>query len=244
VPENVTLKDPKNFRLIGKDKAAPRVDSKPKSMGTATYTQDVKLPGMLTAVVAHSPRFGGKVKSFDATKAKAVSGVVDVVQVPSGVAVLAENFWAAKQGRDALTVEWDNASAASMGSAEISAKFRELAGQAGQEIKKEGDAEAAIRSAARTVEATYEVPFLAHACMEPMNCVVRMTPEGAEVLNADQMPTLDQQGVAQVLGLKPEQVAITTLYAGGSFGRRAAKTGDYVIEAATILKAIDGRVPV
>jgi isoquinoline 1-oxidoreductase beta subunit len=244
VPEDVPLKDPKNFRLIGKDKAAPRVDSKPKTTGKATYTQDVKLPGMLTAVVAHSPRFGGKVKSFDATQAKAVSGVVDVVQVPSGVAVLAENFWAAKQGRDALTVEWDNSAAASMGSAEISAKFRELAGQAGTEIKKDGDAEGAIKSAARTVEATFEVPFLAHACMEPMNCVVRMTPEGAEVLNADQMPTLDQQGVAQVLGLKPEQVAITTLYAGGSFGRRAAKSGDYVLEAASILKAIDGRVPV
>lgn len=243
-PAEVPLKDPKDFRYIGKDRAVGRVDAAPKSTGTAVFTQDVKLPGLLTAVVARAPRFGATVKSFDAAKAKALPGVVDVVQVPTGVAVLADHFWAAKLGRDALTVEWDESAASSLGTPEITARFRELAGQTGIEIKKTGDAEAALRGAARTVEATFEVPFLAHACMEPLNCVVQITPDGAEVYNADQMPTMDQQAVAQVLGLKPEQVRINTTYAGGSFGRRAAKTADYVVEAASIAKAIGGRAPV
>jgi isoquinoline 1-oxidoreductase subunit beta len=234
VPEDVPLKDPKDFRYIGRDRAAPRVDATAKVTGTATFTQDVKLPGMLTAVVAHPPRFGARVKSFDAAKARAVPGVREVVEVPSGVAVLGDTFWAARQGRDALTVEWDDSAAG----------FRELADQPGREVKKTGDAEAALARAARTLEATFEVPFLAHACMEPLNCVVHITRDGAEVHNGDQMPTLDQQAVAQVLGLKPEQVKIHTVFAGGSFGRRAAKTGDYVVEAAQIAKAIEGRAPV
>lgn len=244
VPADVPLKDPKDFRYIGRDRAVGRVDAKAKTMGAATFTQDVQLPGMLTAVVARAPRFGATVKSFDAAQAKAVPGVVDVVQVPTGVAVVAEHFWAAKRGRDALAVEWDESAAAAMGTREISARFRELAGQTGTEIKKTGDAERALATAARTVEATYEVPFLAHACMEPLNCVVRINRDGAEVFNGDQMPTMDQQAVAQVLGLKPEQVQIHTVFAGGSFGRRAAKTGDYVVEAAQIAKAINGRAPV
>jgi isoquinoline 1-oxidoreductase beta subunit len=244
VPADVPLKDPKDFRYIGKDRAIARVDVREKSTGLAQFTQDVKLPGLLTAVVAHPPRFGGAVKSFDASPAKAVPGVVDVVQVPTGVAVLGEHFWAALKGRDALTVEWDESGANQLGTAEIFAQFRDLATRPGVEIKKDGDAEAALATAARTVEATYEFPYLAHACMEPLNCVVRIGPDGAEVWNGEQFQTPDQGAVAGVLGLKPEQVAINMLYAGGSFGRRAAKTADYVVEATQIAKAINGRAPV
>ncbi len=244
VPETVTLKDPKDFRYIGKEKVTPRVDGKAKSTGTATYTQDVKLPGLLTAVVAHPPLFGAKVKSFDATKAKAVPGVVDVVQIPTGVAVLGEHFWAARQGRAALTVEWDMAGANTLGTAEVMAQFRELAGKPGVEIRKDGDAEAAIGKAAKTVEATYEFPFLAHASMEPLNCVVHLRKDGAEIWNGDQFQTPDQGALAALFGMKPEQIKINTLFAGGSFGRRANGISDYIVEAATIAKAIDGRVPV
>ena len=129
VPADVTLKDPKSFRLIGK--RVPRLDSRAKTNGTALFTIDVKRPGMLTAVVAHPPRFGATVKSFDAAKAKAVRGVVDVVQIPSGVAVLANGFWAAKQGRDALTVQWDDSAASKLGSTELLAQYKALAAKPG-----------------------------------------------------------------------------------------------------------------
>jgi isoquinoline 1-oxidoreductase beta subunit len=244
VPEQVALKDPKDFRYIGKDRAPGRVDAKSKSTGTAQYTQDVKLPGLLTAVVAHGPRFGAKVKSFDATKAKAVPGVVDVVQIPTGVAVLGEHFWAARQGRAALTVEWDEAGGNMLGTSEISAQLRALAEKPGLELRKDGDAEAALKSAAKTIDAVYEVPYLAHASMEPLNCVVQLSKDGCEVWNGEQFQTVDQQQLAKFLGLKPEQVKINMVFAGGSFGRRAAKTSDYVLEAASIAKAIDGRAPV
>ena len=244
VPERVTLKDPKNFRYIGKEKVVSRVDTKAKSTGSATFTQDVKLPGLLTAVVAHPPLFGATVKSFDATKAKAIQGVTDVVQIPSGVAVLGEYFWAARQGREALTVEWDTSSANMLGSTEVMQQYRALANQPGIEIRKDGDAESALGTAAITIEASYEFPYLAHASMEPLNCVVHLRPDGAEVWNGNQFHTVDQGAVATVFGMKPEQVKLNTLYAGGSFGRRANAKSDYVVEAATIAKAIGGRAPV
>ena len=244
VPENVTLKEPAQFRYIGKEKVTPRVDARAKSNGTAQYTQDVQLPGMLTAVVAHAPLYGATVKSFDAGKAKAVAGVVDVVQIPTGVAVLAEHFWAARQGREALAVEWDDSKANVMGSAEVMAHFRELAGKPGVEIRKDGDADATLGRAAKVVEAEYEFPYLAHASMEPLNCVVQLRPDGAELWNGGQFQTIDQGAVAKVFGFRPEQVTMNTLFAGGSFGRRANAQSDYIVEAATIAKAIGGRAPV
>ena len=244
VPGNVPLKDPKDFRYIGKEKGTPRVDATAKGNGTAIYTQDVKLPGMLTALVAHAPLFGATVKSFDATKSKAVAGVIDVVQIPTGVAVLADHFWAAKQGRDALVVEWDTSAANTAGSKEIMASFHSLAGTKGMEIRNDGNAEQAIAGAAKTVEASYEFPFLAHASMEPLNCVVDLRKDRATVYNGNQFPTVDQAAVAKVCGLKQEQVVMETVFAGGSFGRRANPKSDYVVEAATIAKAIDGRAPV
>jgi isoquinoline 1-oxidoreductase subunit beta len=244
VPADAPLKDPKNFRYIGKEKGTPRVDGVAKSSGTATYTQDVKLPGMLTAVVAHAPRFGGIVKSFDASKAKAVAGVVDVVQIPTGVAVLAQHFWAAKQGRDALTVEWDDSKALTVSTADIMSTFRAAAAKPGIGIRNDGDADKALAGAAKTVEATYEFPYLAHASMEPLNCVVELKADSAGIWNGNQFPTVDRGAVASIFGFKPEQVTMHTVFAGGSFGRRANPKSDYVVEAATIAKAINGKAPV
>lgn len=245
VPGDVPLKDPKTFRYIGKDdKSTPRVDAKVKVNGTAIFTQDVKLPGMLTAVVAHAPLFGGKVKTFDATKSKAIAGVVDVVQIPNGVAVLGQTFWAAKMGRDALTVTWDETGANKQGTAEIMAQYRASAEKPGIEIRNDGKAEDAIRSAAKVIDATYEFPFLAHASMEPLNCVVDLQKDSATIWNANQFPTTDQKAVAEIFGFKPDAVTMKTTFAGGSFGRRANPHSDYVVEAATIAKAIGGKAPV
>ncbi|MCX7138921.1 MAG: xanthine dehydrogenase family protein molybdopterin-binding subunit [Proteobacteria bacterium] len=242
VPADVKLKDPKNFQYIGKRVA--RKDSKPKTNGSAQFTIDVKLPGMLTAVVAHSPLFGGKVKSFDATKAKAIKGVVEVVQVPSGVAVLANDFWAAKQGRDALTVVWDDSVANKLGSAEILAQYKELAQKPGLVARKDGDADKALAGAAKKLEATFEFPYLAHAAMEPLDCVVKLDKDSCEIWNGEQLQTPDQFAVAKLTGLKPGQIKLNMLYAGGSFGRRANPQADYILEAVSIAKAINGRVPV
>lgn len=242
VPATVALKDPKDFKLIGKH--VPRKDSIAKTDGTAQFTQDIHLPGMLTAVVAHPPRFGATVNSFDASKAKAVKGVVDVVRIPSGVAVLAHDTWSAKKGRDALTVEWDESKAFKLGSEQILQKYRELARSPGAVARREGDADGALAGAARTLEAAYDFPYLSHAAMEPMNCVMRLDQQGCEVWNGEQLQTADQAAVAQVLGLRPEQVTLHMLYAGGSFGRRASKHSDYLVEAAQIVKAINGRAPV
>ncbi len=242
VPQEVKLKDPKDFALIGR--RTPRTDSRAKSNGTATYTQDVKLPGMLTALVAHPPRFGGKPKSFDAEKAKAVNGVVDVVAIPQGVAVLANDFWSAKKGRDALAVEWEESGAFKLGSAEIMAEYKKLAATPGLPARKEGDPAGALQRAAKTLEAAYEFPYLAHACMEPMNCVVKLSADACEIWNGEQFQSIDQPEVAQVLGIRPEQVKLNMLFAGGSFGRRANPHADYVVEAVQVAKAIGGRAPV
>jgi isoquinoline 1-oxidoreductase subunit beta len=158
--------------------------------------------------------------------------------------VLAQHFWAAKLGRDALVVEWDDAKANTMGTAEIMAAFREAAQKPGMGIRNDGDAEKALGGAAKTVEATYEFPYLAHASMEPLNCVVELKTDSATVWNGNQFPTVDRAAVAKVVGLKPEQVTMKTVFAGGSFGRRANPKSDYVVEAATIAKAINGKAPV
>ncbi|KQZ44767.1 xanthine dehydrogenase family protein molybdopterin-binding subunit [Duganella sp. Root1480D1] len=242
VPADVTLKAPGNFKLIGKH--APRKDSADKVNGRAQFTQDVHLPGMLTAVVAHPPRFGAKVKSFDASKAKAIKGVVNVVQIPTGVAVLAQDTWSAKKGRDALKIVWDESKAFKLGSEEIFAQFRTLAQQPGQVAHSAGDAGAALASSSRVLRATYDFPYLAHASMEPLNCVVRIGEDECELWYGAQFQSIDQPSVAALLGLPPEKVKINMLYAGGSFGRRASKDADYVLEAVQIAKASKSRVPV
>ena len=246
VPADVKLKDPKAFVYIGKKVA--RMDVREKSTGRAVFTQDVKLRGMLVAVVAHPPRFGGKLKRFDAAKAKSIKGVVDAVAfetpVTNGVAVLAKDFWSAKQGRDALAIEWDESGAFRQSSADIMAGYRKLAEKPGTVARNDGDAAKALAGAAKTLEAAYEFPYLAHACMEPMNCVVRLGADRVEVWNGEQLHTGDQYALAKLLGVKPENVRIEMLYAGGSFGRRANPLSDYVLEAAAIAKAIGGKAPV
>jgi isoquinoline 1-oxidoreductase beta subunit len=242
VPAALKLKDPKDFRLIGK--GVKRKDSVDKTNGQARFTQDVQLPGMLVAVVAHPPRFGATVKSFDASRARAVKGVVDVVQIPQGVAVLATDTWSAKKGRDALSVNWDESQAFRLGSDEILARYRELAKTPGLVAHQSGDTDTAFGKATKVVRASYDFPYLAHAAMEPMNCVIRLGDGGCEVWNGEQMQTGDQHALATLFGLKPQQVTIHMLYAGGSFGRRASSHSDYVLEAAQIVKAINGRAPV
>ncbi len=242
VPSEVKLKDPKDFKLIGK--TAKRRDSADKTNGTAKFTQDVQLPGMLVAVVAHPPQFGATVKAFDASKTKAIKGVVDVVQIPQGVAVLAKDTWSAKLGRDALQVTWDDSAAFKLGSDEILARYKELAHQPGLIAKQSGDTAAAFAAPAKVIKASYDFPYLAHAAMEPMNCVIQLKPDACEVWNGEQFQTVDQGNIAHLLGLKPEQVKLNMLYAGGSFGRRASTHSDYLLEAAHIVKAINGRAPV
>ena len=247
VPQNPKLKDPKDFVFIGK--ASPtRTDARAKSNGAAIFTQDVKLPGMLTAVVLHPPRFGAKLKSFDAARTRQIRGVEGVVAfstpATSGVAVLAKDYWTAKKGRDALTAEWDESGAFRLGSAELMAEYKRLAVTPGTVARKDGDPEGALRGAARTLEAAFEFPYLAHAAMEPMNCVVSLGAGACEVWTGEQFQTVDQMQVASLLDLKPEQVKLNMLFAGGSFGRRANPKSDFLLEAAAIARAINGAAPV
>ncbi len=241
-PADVKLKDPRDFKLIGH--RLPRLDSPSKTDGSARFTLDVYLPDMLTALIARPPRFGAKVRSVDPSAALRVEGVTEIVQVPAGVAVLARSFWAARKGRQALRIDWDERGAEMRGSEEIFTAYRALARQPGARARRDGDPEAAIRGAARVVEAVYEFPYLAHAPMEPLDCVVRLTPDGCEAWAGSQLQTVDQQTIAAAVGLRPEKVQVHTLLAGGSFGRRATPTGDVAGEAASIVKAIGGRQPV
>ena len=236
IPTEVRLKDPKNFVLIGKH--VPRKDTRAKSNGTAQFTLDVRLPDMLTAVVAHPPRFGARVKSFDAQSVSGASGVRYVVEVPNGVAIVATSFWAAKKGRDALKIEWDESEAIKFSSADILADYKALAAKPGTIARNDGDAAGAMAGAAKTLAAAYEFPYLAHAAMEPMDCVAKLSADSCEIWNGEQSQTSAQYAVAQVVGLKPEQVKLNMLYAGGSFGRRANPTADYVVEAASIVQAL------
>ena len=245
VPDDVLLKDPSEFRLIG-NPSIRRKDSSDKIDGRARFTQDVQLPGMLTALVVHAPRFGATVKTFDATVAKSIPGVEQVVAIPAGVAILGRGFWSAKLGRDAVapTVVWDESDAFTLGSTEILAQYRELAAKPGTVARREGDAEGALAGADRVIEAEFTVPYLAHAAMEPLDCVIVPDGDGVRVLNGEQFQTADQAAVAGALGIAPEQVRIDMLYAGGSFGRRANPKSDYPVEAAQIFKAAGGKVPI
>ena len=242
-PAEVTLKDPKDFTLIGRQ-ALPRVDVAAKCRGTAQFTLDVQLPDMLTSLIARPRRFGATVRSFDATEAKKVKGVVAVVEVPQGVAVVGEGFWAAKKGRDALRVEWDESAAEKRGTAELLAEYRALLDQPGAVAQNDGDADTALKGAAKVLSADFEFPYLAHAPMEPMDCVIQATDGGCEVWAGSQMQTVDQGTIAGILGLEPAAVQLHTLLAGGSFGRRATPTGDVASEAAHILKAVGGKRPI
>jgi isoquinoline 1-oxidoreductase beta subunit len=238
VPGKVTLKDPKAYTLIGKP--TRQLSGMAKSTGRQQFGLDVQRPGLKVAVVAHPPVFGAKVASFDASRAKAVRGVREVLQVPldrggSGVAVIADGYWPAKQGRDALQVQWDTSGVDKPDSEQLLAQYRELAGQPGR-VARQADT-SALAAASRRISAEYVFPYLAHTPMEPLNCTIELKNGGAEVWVGSQFQTMDQMAVARVLGCKPEQVVLHTMMAGGGFGRRAVPTSDYVVEAAQVAKA-------
>ncbi len=240
VPWTVTLKQPSAFTLIGKN--VPRVDTRAKIDGSAQYALDVKRPGVLTALMARPPRFGARIKAIDDSAARAMPGVVEIATGHGMVAVIGRGFWPAKKGRDALKIEWDDAAAEKRGSADILAAYRALREKPGTALRRDGDAENAIAGAAKTFTADYEFPYLAHAPMEPLNCVVEVAADRCRIWSGSQMQTLDQGIAAQISGLPPEQVEVHTMFAGGSFGRRAVQT--VVAEAVAIAKALGGRAPV
>lgn len=238
VPEKVTLKDPKQFRIIGKPTG--RLDAKAKSSGQQDYGIDVHLPGMLTAVVARPPVFGAKPKSLDDSAAKAIKGVKAVLRVPTdrggeGVAIIADGYWPAKQGRDALKVEWDTSAVAKPDTTALLAQYRELAAKPGN-VAMQADM-APLAGAAHKISAEFVFPYLAHAPMEPLNCTVKLDGDKAELWMGTQMPGLDAMAAAKTLGLQPQNVKVNTQMAGGGFGRRAIPTSDYVVEACGVAKA-------
>jgi isoquinoline 1-oxidoreductase beta subunit len=240
VPEAVTLKDAKQFRYIGKP--MKRLDARAKSSGRQQFGLDFKPADgkLVVAVVAHPPVFGGKVAKFDASKAKAIRGVLDVVEIPvdrggRGVAVIAEGYWPAKQGRDALDIQWNLDGVAKLDSAAQLAEFTELSKTPGA-VARSADTPA-VASAAKTISAVYEFPYLAHAPMEPINCTVDLKDDSCTLWVGSQFQTGDQAAAAATAGLKPEQVTLHTMMAGGGFGRRAVPTSDFVVEAVNIAKA-------
>ena len=241
VPASVSLKDPRDFRLIGH--YVPRLDLPAKTDGTAKFALMSRCPGWSRPLSSGHLCLVRPCSSLDATAAKAIPGVLEVVQVPAGVAVVGKSFWAAKQGRDALKIVWDDSAAEKRSSAELMLSYEELAKTSGTIARKDGDADAALGGAATRLKASFQFPYLAHAPMEPLTCAVRLTAQACEIWAGDQFQTVDQMNAARVAGLKPEQVTIQTLYAGGSFGRRANAVSDYIVEAVSVAKALgaDGK---
>ena len=233
VPKEVKLKSAKDFKLLGT--AAKRLDTPVKVNGKAEFGLDVRVPGMLTAVMARAPVPGGKLVSVDDSKAKAIPGVRQVLQIPSGVAVLADGFWAAKQGRDALKIKWDGGANADLSSERVSGMLREGAGKGGAVGRNDGDTGISV---AKKVEALYEAPYLAHACMEPMNATVWVKPGEVEVWAGTQSQGPSQGILGQVAGVAPGKVKVNTMYLGGGFGRRFAP--DFTVDA-TLLSKLSGK---
>ncbi|WP_347905860.1 xanthine dehydrogenase family protein molybdopterin-binding subunit [Pseudomonas purpurea] len=239
-PESITLKSAKDWKVIGKP--TKRLDTPEKITGRAQFGMDVQFDGLLTALVARPPVFGGSVKSFDGSAALALPGVRKVVQVPSGVAVVADHYWAAKLGRDALKVEWDLGPNVGLDSDALRESFRKLAATQGTSASQAGDVAAALAKASKTIEAEYTVPYLAHAPMEPLNCTVKLGADTCEIWTGTQFQTMDQQITAKITGLKPGQVQIHTRFLGGGFGRRANPASDFVAEAVHVAKAAQAPV--
>ncbi len=234
VPTNVPLKEVKDFKLIRKP--IKRLETKDKITGKTKFGLDVRLDGMQYAVLQRSPVFGGKVISFDATKAKAVPGVKDVVQVSNGIAVIADNTWAANMGRKALEIKWDEGGKGNVDSAAITKEFQDKIQQKGVPARSVGNVESALNSGAKKLEAVYEVPYLSHAPMEPMNCTAHVRADGCDVWAPTQMQTFSRDIAAKAAGLPPEKVKIHTQFMGGGFGRRGSV--DYVGEAVEIAKKV------
>lgn len=240
VPDEVLLKEPADFRIIGKP--APRLDTPEKVKGAAVFGIDVRVPGALTAVVLRPPVFGGKLARVEADKAKAVPGVRQVLPIESGVAIVADGFWPALRGREALQVRWESGPNAELTSARITERFQEAAQRPGAVARNEGNAAKAMASAAKTWEAVYQVPYLAHATMEPMTCTAHVRKDICEVWVPTQNQTGVQKVAAAITGLPPEAVKVHTTYLGGGFGRRSEQ--DFVADAVQIAKAVGAPVKV
>src|SRR5215470_253812 len=244
VPADPPLKDPSKFRLIGREGAVKKLDAPAKSNGTAQFTIDIREPGMLTVVVAHPPRFGSRVLAFEAGDARAVRGVVDVKEIPSGVAVYAEGTWPALKGREKLRITWDEANAEKRGSSELTEEYLALSRKPGAVAGQQGDAAAVLAREEGTIEAEYVFPYLAHAPMEPLDGFLSWDGKRALARLGSQLQTGDHQAIAGVLGLKPDQVELETMLGGGSFGRRAQADMQLAVELAHVAKAIGPGRPV
>ena len=240
ISKDVKLKEPKDFRLIGKP--IPRLDIPDKAHGKTVFGIDVRVPGMLVATVLRSPVLGGKPARFDASRAKAVKGVRQVLPIEQGIAVVADSFWAAKQGRDALSVKWDLGPNAALSSEKITQELAQAAKQPGAVARSDGDAGAALKGAAKRIDAVYQVPYLAHATMEPMNCTAHVRKDGCDVWVPTQAQTGTQSTAAEITGLAPELVKVHTTYLGCGFGRRSEQ--DFVSEAVQISKAMGAPIQV
>jgi isoquinoline 1-oxidoreductase beta subunit len=234
-PKSVKLKDAKDWKLIGT--AVRRIDTPEKITGKAQFGMDVQFPGLRVAVVARPPAFGGKLAKFDATAALKVPGVEKVVPTANGVAVVAKHFWAAKLGRDALQIDWTAPEGGGIDTTKLMAEFRTTARKTGMIVTEKGQITTGLAGAKSRLEAEYEVPYLAHASMEPLNCTVKIDGDHCEIWTGTQMQGIDQGAAARVLGIAPDKVTVHTPFLGGGFGRRANPASDFVSEAVIVAKA-------
>jgi isoquinoline 1-oxidoreductase beta subunit len=236
VPEKVALKDPADFRYIGKPQK--RLDAPLKVDGSAKFGIDARLPGMLFAVIARPPVVGAKLLKLDDSAARAIPGVVDVKEIPTGIAVYGSNTFAAKRGRDALVIDWEDGPNKAFSTASQRKQYQHLANTAGAVAGKRGDVKAALRGAARKFDVEYELPYLAHSPMEPLNCLADVRADGCDLYVGTQMQGPDRDAAARVLGLDPSKVVLHAQFLGGGFGRRAQRESEVVVDAVHVSKAV------
>jgi isoquinoline 1-oxidoreductase beta subunit len=236
VPEKVALKDPKEFRYLGKPQK--RLDAPQKVDGSAKFGLDMRVDGMLYAVIARPPVIGAKLVRLDDSAARKVSGVVDVKEIPSGIAVYGMNTWAARRGREALVLEWDEGKNKSFSTPGLRREYERLLERPGNVAHTAGDAQSALRGATKKFDVTYELPYLAHSPMEPLNCLADVRADSCELWLGTQMQSMDRDAVAETLGLDPAKVALHTTFLGGGFGRRAQRNSEVVVDAVHVSKAV------
>ncbi|HUK01699.1 MAG TPA: xanthine dehydrogenase family protein molybdopterin-binding subunit [Steroidobacteraceae bacterium] len=241
-PAKLPLKPASEFKVIGR--RVPRLDSRVKVTGQAEFGIDVRQPQMLYAMIARAPVFGARLTGVDDTATRAIAGVVDVKSVPSGVAVIATNTWAAKRGREALQTRWDEGAGAELATRALREEYRALVAKPGLVAHASGDVSQALAHAAHVIEAEYEVPYLAHACMEPLNCTVHARADRCDIWVGTQFQSEDRRQAAAALGLKPEQVALHTTFLGGGFGRRGNAKSDFIVEAVHVARDLGRPVKV
>jgi isoquinoline 1-oxidoreductase subunit beta len=242
VPPDAPLKNPSKFTIVGRRKH--RLDTAAKTNGAAKFGIDATVPGMLTALIARPPVFGAKAIRINDAEAKRIPAVKAVVPVQAGVAVVASGFWSAKLGRDALEINWDEGSNAMLSTTTIREQYAKLAKAPGRVARRDGDTAQALQTAATKITADYEVPYLAHATMEPLNCLVDLRSDSCEIWTGTQFQSLDHAAAVKLTGLQPSQVQLHTTFLGGGFGRRGSATSDFVVEAVELAKKVKAPVKV